>query len=141
MSSISSPQPPVNLPPFPICALQALTSVTSHFPLPPEPVCFCFRARALCTGNCIHWEHSGRQRAAFPLAPSLGTWKKKMDKRGSVIPKPGEKQKSAVLLPSLHFPPLYTVSTFQKSLPHHCHEFISKHRIFEKSQSGNQIKH
>lgn len=99
-----SPPPP----PFPICALQALTSVTSHFPLPSEPVCFCFPARALCTGNRIHWEHSGRHRAAFPSAPALAEGGKKSLKEvsNSKTAKLGQKQKSAVLLPSDHFPPL-----------------------------------
>lgn len=77
------------------------------------PSVFVFRARALCTGNCIHWEHSGRQSAAFPLALSLGTCKKRERERwmkgfsNSQTPRPGQKQKSAVLLPSLHFPPLF----------------------------------
>lgn len=82
------------------------------------PSVFVFRARALCTGNCIHWEHSGKPSAAFPLALTLATWKKKKKTErarerwmkgfsNSQTPRPGQKQKSAVLLPSLHFPPLF----------------------------------
>lgn len=94
------------LPPFPICALQALTSVTSHFPLPSEPVCFCFPVRALCTGNRIHWEHSGRHRAAFQSSGFVQMKKSLKEVSNSKTAKAGQKQKSAVLLPSDHLPPL-----------------------------------
>lgn len=51
----------------------------SHLPLPSSfrTRLFLFSSPGSCTGNCIHWEHSGRQREVFPLAPTLGTWKKK----------------------------------------------------------------
>lgn len=74
--SISSPQQHPS-PPFPICALQALTIVASHFLLPSEAVCFCFQAWALSQETVYTLGAFRKGRAPFPLAPSLVTSKKK----------------------------------------------------------------
>lgn len=100
-----------NLPPFPICALQTLASVTSHFPLPSEPVCFCFSSPGSLHRKLYTLGAFRKAESSFPVSAEAGHSEKKngwmKGVSNSQTPRPGQKQKSAVLLPSLHFPPLF----------------------------------
>lgn len=112
VSQFLPPPPP---PPFPICALQALASVASHFPLPSLAVCFCFSSPGSLHRKLYTLEAFRKAELRCAFSTDFRHFFKKIKKRerwmkglsNSQTPWPGQKQKSAVLLPSPHFPPLF----------------------------------